>query len=271
MSKFTEERLEQAIIELLKAEGYVHVLGQSIDRELNEVLIEEDLRAYLLKRYKEDHITTGEIDSVIRELAGFSAADLYVSNKAIMKMISDGFLLKREDRGRKDLYIQLIDYRNLEEQRIPQPTEIPTYDSRANGEAVHATEPDSYQATHNSYKIVNQLEITGSEKRIPDGIMYINGLPLVVFEFKSAIREEATIHDAYVQLTTRYRRDIPELLKYNAICVISDGVNNKAGSCFAPYESFSAWCGKRPFRLPPQNPKQSVQVKSVAPATIPTP
>ena len=69
----------------------------------------------------------------------------------------------------------------------------------------------------------------------------VNGLPLVVFEFKSAIREEATIHDAFVQLTVRYRRDIPELFKYNAFCVISDGVNNKAGSFFAPYDFFYAW------------------------------
>lgn len=89
--------------------------------------------------------------------------------------------------------------------------------------------------------MVNQLEIVGYETRIPDGILYINGLPLVVFEFKSAIREEATIHDAYVQLTVRYRRDIPELFKYNAFCVISDGINNRAGSFFAPYEFFYGW------------------------------
>jgi len=44
-----------------------------------------------------------------------------------------------------------------------------------------------------------------------------------------------------VQLTTRYKRDIPELFKYNAFCIISDGVNNKAGSFFAPYEFFYAW------------------------------
>ena len=78
--------------------------------------------------------------------------------------------------------------------------------------------------------MVNQLEIVGRERRIPDGILYINGLPVVVFEFKSSTREEATIHDAYIQLTTRYRRDIPELFKYNAFCVISDGVNSKVGS-----------------------------------------
>ncbi|MDA3971262.1 MAG: HsdR family type I site-specific deoxyribonuclease, partial [Desulfobulbaceae bacterium] len=98
-----------------------------------------------------------------------------------------------------------------------------------------------YLTSRNIYKMVNQLEITGYEKRIPDGILYINGLPLVVFEVKSANREEATLHDAYVQLTVRYKRDIPELFKYNGFCVISDGVNNRAGSFFAPYEFFYGW------------------------------
>lgn len=64
---------------------------------------------------------------------------------------------------------------------------------------------------------------------------------MVVLEFKSAIREEATVFDAYKQLTVRYRRDIPELFKYNAFCVISDGVNSKSGSFFAPYEFYYAW------------------------------
>lgn len=232
MSKFTEAKLESAIIELLKFEGYEYVSGETISRSENEVLLKDDLRSYLSRRYASDNITVNEIDSIIRKLEVFSASDIYESNKAIMKMVSDGFLLKREDRSKKDLYIQLLDYRDLTELREPKPTEV---------ETVVAEEVAIYNATHNIYKVVNQFEILGYEKRIPDGILYINGLPLVVFEFKSAIREEATIHDAYVQLTTRYRRDIPELFKYNAICVISDGVNNKAGSFFAPYEFFYAW------------------------------
>lgn len=229
---FTEKELEQAIINLLEEEGYPHVLGQDIVRKPDEVLIKEDLKNYLTKRYADDSITPGEINSIIRQLEVFSASDLYESNKAIMKIASDGFLLKREDRSQKDLYIQLIDYQDLAEYRIPESGEVST---------IIAEEAAPYSEIHNIYKFVNQLEITGYEPRIPDGILYINGLPLVVFEFKSAIREEATIHDAYVQLTTRYRRDIPELFKYNAICVISDGVNNKAGSFFAPYEYFYAW------------------------------
>ncbi|MFN8394466.1 MAG: type I restriction endonuclease [Bacteroidia bacterium] len=51
----------------------------------------------------------------------------------------------------------------------------------------------------------------------------------MVIEFKSAVQEEVTIHEAYVQLTTRYRQDIPELFKCKCFCIISDGVNNKGG------------------------------------------
>ena len=147
-------------------------------------------------------------------------------------MLSDGFILKRENRNQKDIYIQLIDYSGLNKHKVPDVDQLIT---------IAAEEKEEYAKDNNIYKFVNQLEIIGSEKRIPDGIIYINGLPIVVFEFKSAIREEATIYDAFKQLTVRYRRDIPELFKYNAFCVISDGVNNKAGSFFAPYEFFYAW------------------------------
>ena len=75
-------------------------------------------------------------------------------------------------------------------------------------------EPIDFAHTENNiFKIVNQLEIKGSEKRIPDGIVYINGLPVVVLEFKSAIKEETTIENAFTQLTIRYRRDIPTLFR----------------------------------------------------------
>lgn len=49
---------------------------------------------------------------------------------------------------------------------------------------------------NNIFRIVNQLEIQGTERRIPDGIVFVNGLPLVVLEFKSAVKEETTIHNA---------------------------------------------------------------------------
>ena len=222
--KFTEAQLEQAFIHLLQEEQMPHLVGGEVRKNefqgvsepptqyghivTEKVLIDSDLKNYLKSNYAKDNITDSEVNSIIRDLERLPSSDLYESNKVFMKMVSNGFLLKREDRNQKDIFIQLIDY----------------------------SEKDN-----NSYKIVNQLAIKGYEMRIPDLILYINGLPLVVFEFKTAIQENTTIHDAYVQLTTRYKRDIPELFKYNAFCVISDGVNTKSGSFFAPYDFFYAW------------------------------
>ena len=238
--KFTEAKLEEAIIQLLDVQGYPYVRGSDIDRDSGDALIRSDLRQFLSTRYAADCITDSEIDSIIRQLDALNAADLYDSNKTICKWVSDGFLLKREDRNQKDLYIQLIDYAGLPLGRggqVEQPEEL----ASAVAERFADYRTGGNSKDDNIYKIVNQLEIEGREKRIPDAILYINGLPLVVFEFKSAIRENATLHDAYKQLTTRYVRDIPELMKYNALCVISDGVNNKMGSMFADYEFFYTW------------------------------
>lgn len=229
--KFTEAKLEQAFIELLSNEGYPHFVGSSLVRtDEGEVIIEEDLKTYLLTRYQNANLTEVEAQSIILQLKTLSSADLYESNKKIMQWLADGFILKREDRNQKDIHISLIDYAGLDRQRQSENLDI-----------IAAEPEEQYPPDTNIYKFVNQLEVVGTERRIPDGILYVNGLPVVVFEFKTAIQENTTIHNAFVQLTTRYKRDIPELFKYNAFCIISDGVNNKAGSFFAPYEFYYAW------------------------------
>jgi len=206
--KFTEETLEHAVISLFEDVGYQHCKGDTLHKPLDEVLLHEDLKQFLLNRYSADSLTPAEAVSIIRKLEPFPSSALYPSNKSILKLISDGFPFQRADRTKKDLFIQVLDFQNIEANR---------------------------------FKIVNQLEIQGYEKRIPDAIIYINGLPLVVIEFKSAIKEETTIKNAHTQLTIRYSRDIPELFKYNAFCVISDGINNKIGSLFASYDFFYGW------------------------------
>lgn len=230
--KFTEETLEQAVTELINAEEIPHTSGLSLHKEMQEVLLTEDLKQYLLNRYSHDDITIAEVNSVIRQLSLYPVSALYESNKAILQLIADGFVLKREDRTKKDLFIQLLDYRSVEAVLEAAP--------EAMSQAAEYT-PAYHAPDQNIYRFVTQLEIQGYERRIPDGILYINGLPLVVFEFKSAIKENCTIKNAFDQLTIRYRRDIPELFKYNAFCVISDGVNNKSGTLFAPYDFYYAW------------------------------
>jgi type I restriction enzyme R subunit len=247
--KFTEAKLEQAVVELLGEQGYPHLLGGELSRNNSDVLIKEDLRAFLTKRYAKNNITTGEVDSIIAKLEKLPASDLYESNKTFCKWLSDGFLLSRErgmvagSAAQKDLYIQLLDYDNVE-QGIKS--------SLIAGSAMAALDnvneaSVTYLQDDNIYRFVTQLEIESPtsydniELRIPDGILYVNGLPLVVFEFKSAIREQAPIFKAYEQLTVRYRRAIPQLFVFNTVCVISDGVNNKMGNLFAPYQFFYSW------------------------------
>lgn len=112
--KFTEAKLEQSFTELLAQEGYLYSLGNTLQRQIDEVLIESDLHCYLSSRYANQGLTDTEIKSIILELKSLPASDLYESNKRFMRMLSDGFILKREDHSQKDLYIQLVDYAGLE-------------------------------------------------------------------------------------------------------------------------------------------------------------
>ncbi|GEB72200.1 type I restriction enzyme, R subunit [Pseudoalteromonas carrageenovora] len=252
--KFTEAKLEQAVVELLGEQGYPHLLGGELSRNNSDVLIKEDLRVFLTKRYGKNNITTGEVDSIIAKLEKLPASDLYESNKTFCKWLSDGFLHTRE-RGKvagsaaqKDLYIQLLDYDNVE-QGIKSSLIVGNAMAALDNMALDNVNEASvtYLQDDNIYRFVTQLEIESPtsydniELRIPDGILYVNGLPLVVFEFKSAIREQAPIFEAYEQLTVRYRRAIPQLFVFNTLCVISDGVNNKMGNLFAPYQFFYSW------------------------------
>ena len=173
MSNFTEYKLEQAFCELLAQEGYPHSLGITLPRQNDDVLIESDLHNFLSERYQNEGITETEIKSIVLELKSLPSSDLYESNKRFMKMLSDGFILKREDRNQKDIYVQLIHYAGLELQKHNEKDLI----------SIAADRTKDY-VDLNKYRFVTQLEIEGSEKRIPDGILYINGLPLVVFEFK---------------------------------------------------------------------------------------
>ena len=210
MPHFNEHALEMSIMELFQQEGYIYTNGEEIHKEVSDVLLRDDLRAYLRGRYGEAGITPLEIERAVAKLTANVGFSLYENNLHTYRLMVEGFSLKRDDSSLPDLYVEPIDF----------------------GEK---------SLSNNIFRVVNQLEIKGAETRIPDGIVYVNGLPVVVLEFKSAVKEETTIMDAYRQLTVRYRRDIPELFKYNAFVVISDGVNNKYGSLFAPYDFFYAW------------------------------
>ncbi|MBR3827687.1 MAG: type I restriction endonuclease subunit R [Bacteroidales bacterium] len=210
MPYFNEKQLEESIIALLQEQGYEHVKGEAIERDLDEVVLRDDLQTYLRNRYSSDGITDTEVEAAIRVIVQKQGLSLYEENRHTLSLLMDGFSLKREDASKQNLYIYPIAY-------------------------------DEKNLRHNIFKVVNQFDIVEGEHRIPDAIIFINGLPVVVFEFKNALKQNTTIEDAYKQLTIRYRRDIPSLFKYTAFIVISDGVNNKFGTLYTPYEFFYAW------------------------------
>lgn len=214
MSYFNEAQLEQVFVELFKKEHYDYVHGESITRDTRDVILYDDLRLYLQKKYEADHITEDEINRTIARLETSDGGGVYAENVEALRLLQEGFSLKRTNPKLPNLHIYPIDYTEVEKDAL---------------------------GKNNLFKFVNQLAIDGEHTRIPDGIVFVNGLPLVVLEFKNAIKQNTTIENAYKQLTNRYRHDIPKLFRYNAFVVISDGVNNKVGSLFAPYEFFYGW------------------------------
>lgn len=214
MAHFNEAQLEQVFVELFKKEHYDYVHGENITRDTRDVILYDDLRLYLQKKYEAEHITEDEINRAIARLETSDGGGVYAENVEALRLLQEGFSLKRTNPKLPNLHIYPIDYTEVEKNAL---------------------------GKNNLFKFVNQLAIDGEHTRIPDGIVFVNGLPLVVLEFKNAIKQNTTVENAYKQLTNRYRRDIPKLFRYNAFVVISDGVNNKVGSLFAPYEFFYGW------------------------------
>lgn len=206
--KFTEDQLEQAIIQLFCDQGYGYINGESIHRKFGDVLLEDEIEAYLQRRYASDNLSPNEIKTIINNLKFISDSPLYEGNRETYWLLNEGFDMPREDAGKTALHVEYIDFENL---------------------------------TNNDYKVVNQFTVSDRATRRPDMLIFVNGIPVAIFEFKTAIEEDTTIHDAWKQITVRYARDIPKLLKYCCLAVVSDGANTKLGTIFTPYEYFYAW------------------------------
>ena len=144
----------------------------------------------------------------INNLNFINSAPLYAGNRAAFWLINEGFNLVRDDMSKVAVHVDYIDFDHPE---------------------------------NNIFKVVNQYSVQGERLRRPDLLVFINGIPIAICEFKSAIEEDTTIHDAWEQITIRYCRDIPKLMKYCFLSVISDGANTRMGSIFTPYQYYYAW------------------------------
>ena len=205
---FNEEQLELAIIELFKQQGFTYVHGDTIHRRYEDVLIVDDLLSFIKDKYADEGLTELELQKIVNKINLISATPLYSGNKETFLLINEGFDLVRDDPLKVALHVDFIDYE---------------------------------EPSNNLFKVVNQYTVQGKRKRIPDFLVFVNGIPVCIWEFKSAIREDATIYTAWEQINKRYNRDIPKLMKYCFLSVISDGANTKLASIFSPYKFYFSW------------------------------
>ena len=100
---------------------------------------------------------------------------------------------------------------------------------------------DFAEPFNNEFLVVNQYTIVErNQNKRPDILLFVNGIPLVVIELKNAPDENTTVRKAYEQIQT-YKATIPSLFTYNAVCVISDGMECKAGSVSAGFSRYMTW------------------------------
>ena len=206
--KFTEAELEQAIIELFTVQGYTYVHGGNIHRQYEDILLLDDLRSFLTARYAAENLSDVEIQKIINKLNLINATPLYIGNREAFWLVNEGFDLIRDDISKVALHVDYIDFDHPE---------------------------------NNIFKVVNQYSVQGEHLRRLDLLVFINGIPVAICEFKTAIEEDTTIYEAWEQITIRYCRDIPKLMRYCFLSVISDGANTRMGSIFTPYQYYYSW------------------------------
>ncbi len=215
MAFMTEEDLENISIEWFKEIGYSFVHGpilapdgSSPEREdFRQVILIERLRTALKKLNPE--VPSATIESAVLQLTNPNIPGLLSSNRQFHQWITTGLLIKYMD-GDQEIGIRLkiIDFED---------------------------------SASNDWLVVNQLKVKGPKRtRIPDVVVYINGLPIAVIELKNPTDEKADIWAAFNQLQT-YKDNIPDLFTPNVLLVISDGTFAKVGSLSASQERFQQW------------------------------
>lgn len=208
---YCESEFESAFISFLENEGWNYLPGNSIVRESKTtVLYTDDMEQFLSKTNSD--LTADEICQIMDLVRLVGAESKFSTLHKVYGWMVNGVQFVPQNGQAK--MVELIDFENPE--------------------------------NNNIFRVVNQftVEYTNNgqkENRRPDILLFVNGMPLCIIELKNPADSNATIHDAYEQIASRYWRDIPHLLHYCPLACISDGVKTRLGTVCTPYEHFYAW------------------------------
>src|SRR3989338_6976851 len=217
MFKINENTFEQATIDWFKGEGYDYEFGGDIAPEMalkeresyREVVLVSRLKRALCRLNPD--LPDRAIESAAQEIIRMEHPNLIIANKNVYELLAKGISVEvkegDEQRGR---LVKVFDFDN---------------------------------PLNNEFLVVNQFAIQGIERvRRPDVIIFVNGIPVAIFELKSPTTESGTIESAYQQLQD-YKKDIPDLFKYNQIMAVSDLLKARHGTISSSWERFATWKG----------------------------
>ncbi len=203
---YTESNYENAIIQQMQQLDYDYVYGPEVERDYGDPLYSEVLETSIRR------INPGVCESAIIEalykLRNIDNGPLPSRNTIFMDYLQNGIDVSYVGNGEeKATHVQLVDYVNT---------------------------------NRNSFIFSNQWTFVEKSEKRADGIIFINGLPLVMIELKSPSREETDASEAYRQFRN-YMLEIPSIFVYNAFLVMSDMAETKAGTITSPEDRFMMW------------------------------
>jgi type I restriction enzyme R subunit len=202
-----ESAIEYAAIDWLREQGYTYQFGPDLVRNPKKAILEDIFEAFLQKQYPQ--LPPKELTAIKQAFLFNSGTDLHTRNHSFHLKLSRGIDWTWKDAAGKEHFEHLyaIDYAN---------------------------------PRRNDLRVVNQFTLDGKNRRRPDLILFVNGLPLVLFEFKNLFDADATVDNAFNQLQ-HYVEDIPQVFETNALCVVSDGQTTLHGMYSSGLEWYAAW------------------------------
>lgn len=215
MSTINESHIEQTLIDILTSRGYNYNSGPDIAPYSSNPLREGFDSVILEKIFKDSlHKLNPEVPESARveaynKVLHLGSQDIMVNNEQFHTYLTNGIEVEYfKDGISKGIQVNLLDVKNI---------------------------------SNNDFRAVNQLVVkeNNNEKRF-DVVIYVNGLPLVLIELKNAADEGADIGKAYTQIQN-YKKAIPSIFNYNALCVISDGIDARVGSLSSNFGRYLVW------------------------------
>ena len=209
-SKINEDWFEKVIIEhLVDNLGYDHLYGPDVRRssdDYRDVFLPDVLPDALARINK--GLPSAAIDEAILKISNVEGGTLEQRNETFNDYLQSGVEVRYFDGEQdRDEIVRLLDF-----------------DDPGN----------------NDFHVVNQWTFVEYSEKRPDVIVFVNGIPLVMFELKSPSREETDASDAYKQLR-QYMRQIPGMFVPNVFCVMSDMSETRVGTITADEDRFVAW------------------------------